>query len=773
MKDLEHKVEQQQSILDETINMKKSPLQRRGQSSGSGLSDWLDYSAIAEAGKPRSLTGEALVQLGALFTQIFPDDLIEFGKKEKEVVPTSEIKYTKGDEREGVTDPEALTNQIKGGWEEYLRNKSNKSVITPPTPPKDPPEDPPEDPPQDPPPIPPQDENHSLFTFENLFPTFGRDIHGNIISHTPIGLDPGLTPEQKTLSKIRIHFDKRNKERKAAGDVSSTVEMAKYIRSLEPSEQNIFAKSIGKESWLDLDSLTDRDFEEYLLPGTYGRIGNAFTVSPTNRLKEKFSGDTGSLLKRLDSNTLEILKKLSYTRRGDDDSPLFRVAHVATSPFTKTDTDKVGNRIGYRYMRRAVIPEYAQGSLGTAAADGYNLAIDKYNYNQAVEEDFENLLVEETKGLDIDVDYAGADFQADYLQAVQGIKKDVSNAVIDYAQGKISKMELEALRTKSKARVQRFAAAGNQLKNLRADYIDKIEKGLIDPKASQGEHTDLFNTLYKAPDNLTVKTIDGIDYVVGKTLQNKDIKVAVSKIADGTTGLGVIPKADIDSLVATAKASIKAATKEGKTAYGVGAIGASLEEAERISKEIFEAKLRNDETFLRGAVSRLAGIDYDAYEAATEGPEKAAELDAMIQDTAQAIFNQEIKPGYTQQTRTTRFTTEGSGGTTQGERKVAEIKSKLNALPPPNTGNIDTYMTLLELNKGEAYQVKNNKLIIGDIKAGIALRTIDLSNPSLAKSQIANLAGVLGYGLSGQVQNKLTEEQIKARAFQLLSNAGL
>ena len=97
--------------------MKKSPLQRAG---GGGLADWLDYSAIAEAGKPRSLTGEAIVQLGALFTQIFPDDPIKFGKAKEEVVTTPEIKYTKGDENEGVTDTEALTNQLKGGFEEIF-----------------------------------------------------------------------------------------------------------------------------------------------------------------------------------------------------------------------------------------------------------------------------------------------------------------------------------------------------------------------------------------------------------------------------------------------------------------------------------------------------------------------------------------------------------------------------------------------------------------------------------------------------------------------------
>ena len=70
-------------------------------------------------------------------------------------------------------------------------------------------------------------------------------------------------------------------------------------------------------------------------------------------------------------------------------------------------------------------------------------------------------------------------------------------------------------------------------------------------------------------------------------------------------------------------------------------------------------------------------------------------------------------------------------------------------------------MTLLELNKGETYQVKDNKLIIGDVKSKTALRTIDLSNPSLAKSQIANLAGVLGYGQSGQITPSSIEQAYK------------
>ena len=37
---------------------------------GQGIHDILNYKDIAEAGQPQNLTGEALVQLGALFTQM-------------------------------------------------------------------------------------------------------------------------------------------------------------------------------------------------------------------------------------------------------------------------------------------------------------------------------------------------------------------------------------------------------------------------------------------------------------------------------------------------------------------------------------------------------------------------------------------------------------------------------------------------------------------------------------------------------------------------------
>ena len=71
---------------------------------GQGIRQLLDYKSIAEAGQPQSLTGEALVQLGAFFTQMDFD----FKKDDKK---EDEPDFTKPDESDifiengGTLDP--------------------------------------------------------------------------------------------------------------------------------------------------------------------------------------------------------------------------------------------------------------------------------------------------------------------------------------------------------------------------------------------------------------------------------------------------------------------------------------------------------------------------------------------------------------------------------------------------------------------------------------------------------------------------------------------
>ena len=75
------------------------------------------------------------------------------------------------------------------------------------------------------------------------------------------------------------------------------------------------------------------------------------------------------------------------------------------------------------------MPEYAKGSLGSAAAEGYNLVIDKRNYDQAVKKDYETELDDEMGDLNIEADTINEQTRKDYLDLSIGNKKHKLNSL--------------------------------------------------------------------------------------------------------------------------------------------------------------------------------------------------------------------------------------------------------------------------------------------------------------------------------------------------------
>ena len=609
--------------------MKKSPLRSAG-----GLQDWLRYQDIAEAGRPTSLTGEAIVQLGSLFTQMFPDDLEMFLK-------TPEIK---ADDRK----PEVKDLTIK-----------------PPTFDK------------------PKIEDRGVATKIDLLQIPDR---------------PSIKPKGKPVAT-------------------------------DPSPEYDPTAGIG----------------DYMLQG------GIFTTNP-NQLPEEEPSDyrytpIGSFapgFPRLNEETLSAFEKLKYIREGSEDSPLHRVSHVVNSPFVKTD------KVGYRYMKRAVIPEYAQGSLGSAAAEGYNLAIDKYNYNEAVKEDFDNLLEEETEGLIIEQDFTGKEFQQDFLEFGQREKLKVANAVAEYAKGNISKIELENIKLEAKSSVDSFATAGNNLKVLRSDFLKQVENGTIDIGASKKQHADFLNTLAKSPDNLTIKNINGADYVVGKTMKGEDLQIPISKLADGSASFGLNPKADLSSISSNALKIVQnLPKKEGRTQFGVGTSTASLEEAEKASMSYFKNLLSKDENLLRSVVSQTANLGYDQFEEAM-GEDKQADMTEMINDASSYLFKNYIAPVYGQETTTRKFdATERQYRPTASERTQKQILDKFNSTGLPTRSDILDYS--VDVLGGKDFEVRE----LEDGRYGIfkqgspdnTLSILDLNKPEQAKRILFNYGGLRPYSL--------------------------
>ena len=108
---------------------------------GQGINQLLQYKDIAEAGQPQDLTGEALVQLGALFTQMdfdFKEDDEGGQKIDEEPKKTLEMVSPKGLEFKHVTDrksgKEILANRsptVLQPKKVYTPKEDNKKVNLP------------------------------------------------------------------------------------------------------------------------------------------------------------------------------------------------------------------------------------------------------------------------------------------------------------------------------------------------------------------------------------------------------------------------------------------------------------------------------------------------------------------------------------------------------------------------------------------------------------------------------------------------------------------
>ena len=617
-------------------NLKKNSPFKRGESVA-GIADWLDYKSIATAGQPVSLGGEAVIQLGALFSQL---DFKPKGEAKKEI--EEELKQTV------IGTPDVDPNTFDPTKVRY-------------------------------------EEDEDLPNLDDLIikkkPQVTTKKESNSVPTSP-------PPISETFGSLLVD--------PATGKIPGTFE--------------------GKSSLLE----PEESFYQYVPRGSFAP--GAFP--------------------RLSSETLNALNGLRYTNKDKNDTPLRRVMHAVSSPFLQTDN------LSYGQIKQAVMPEYAKGRLGAAAAEGFNLVIDKYNYDQAVKKDYEKELDDEMGDLVVPADFVSDTARKNYLEFSLGKKKKVAEAFNDYANGRISKLDYENLKASVKSEIDQAAVARTNLAKLREEFVKN--KGTYDIGASNKEMVDFYNTLEKNPEALSIVTKDGIDYIVGTTRNDKFIQVPTSKIASGVAGFRLVEKASTAPVVAGALKAIDQYKEEVKTRYGLGQADADPETAKKIGVNYIKNQLK-DETKLRSMMSQIFGVDHAAFQQFVENDETLSA--EMIEDAASELYDMSVAPQYFPQQKTTRVMQPKGGSSTAGERRIAVIKSKLDNLPPPTSGNIDNYMTLLKLNKGEAYQVKGNKLIIGDVKAGTALRTIDLSNPTLAKSQIANLAGVLGYSQGGQSQD--------------------
>ena len=726
---------------------------------GQGINQLLKYADIAKAGAPQSLTGDALIELGALFTQM--DFKIPEKEKKDNTIDsigiTGESDYQFGGPQKefnfGTVDEVPV---LLGG----KKKETNPGTATQPA--KKTIDDPSFDP--------------VVATNLGTTPT----VQSRTASPTLVtGMTEGVEGHVVDISNI------------AQGAAPGS---AAYVEGVSPnpSEQKTEAEKFfeNEDGTARLGTVNDQFVEENEVknaqePNGRGFVDdvNNFFSGAINKAIDYFTKDEDGVSRLKDENNplsrlkserpeiLEALEGLRYTRKGEDDSPLFRAVHVASSPFTRTDN------VDYRQLRRATMPEYAK-RLGGAAAAGYNLVIDKYNYDQKVKADYDEEVEDQMGSLDVEADFVGENSRKQFLELSMGYKKELNDAFNDYANGRISKMDYENVKVGLKSKIDNVAQTNNNLTVALKDFMEN--KGTFDIDASDSEMVDFYNTLEKNPDSFTVQSIDGVDYLVGETRGLKKVKVPTSKIANGTAGFRLVKKASLSPMISSAVKDINTfGQRTVKTEFGYGTASATPEKAREIGVASLKNKLLNNESDLRSVMAQIYGIDHNLYQAFV-GEDSEANRKQMVEDAAEHLYDTQVKGLVFEQEKTTRFVTpetqkKRGGGGSQTERLRAEFSKAWNKAPLPTEANIvNQYQNLIDTKRFRL--VKNKKGQVGIVNAktgkGIPGSAIDFNQtPQQIKNQLLQYSKYQLYNTGSQTN--LTEAQVQERAAQLLSNAGI
>lgn len=663
---------------------------------GQGINDLLKYAEIAEAGAPQNLTGDALVGLGALFAQM--DFKTPEEKKENNTIDsigiTGESDYQFGGPQKEynfgtVDEVPVLLGGKKKETDPGTATQEAKKVI----------------------------EQEDVKDDLVISPYLGDDNERPSTGQFGAEGSSRKVVDRQNL-KHRLEYEKIRKQ------------------IIDPTKINTDFNSV-------LNELRQEKSKENIF-GTNVNLQNARrNVNPLNMNRLKDENNPLLRLKNEKPEIFEALEGLRYTRRGEDDSPLFRAVHVASSPFVKTDN------VDYRQLRRATMPEYA-GKIGQAAAAGYNLVIDKYNYDQKVKADYDEEVEDQMGSLDVEADFVGENSRKQFLELSMGYKKELNDAFNDYASGRMSKIDFENVKSGLKTKIDNVAQTNNNLTLALKDFMEN--KGTFDIGASDKEMVDFYNTLEKNPDSFTVQSIDGVDYLVGQTRGLKKVKVPTSKIANGTAGFRLVKKASLSPMISGAVKDINTfGQRTVKTEFGYGTASATPEKAREIGIASLKNKLMNNESDLRSVMSQIYGVNHDIYQSFI-GQDSEANKKEMIADAAAHLYDTQVKGLVFEQEKTTRFvdpkTGEGAKLTAK-ERERQQLSSMINNLPAPTESNFSQYEGFID--KRFAYKIDKGNLIIGE--KGVKKATIPLNDPNF-KNRLAKYTTLPPYVAQQQQANQ-------------------
>jgi|ETNmetMinimDraft_24_1059892.scaffolds.fasta_scaffold00197_4 hypothetical protein len=385
--------------------------------------------------------------------------------------------------------------------------------------------------------------------------------------------------------------------------------------------------------------------------------------------------------------------------------------------YKETPLNQMQDMLEYGTISEASMPDYL-GSIGKAAEQGYNRAIQKFNYNlkvqkerlKGINEQYSSLKVDPTglSSLDANLKILGKSMQGAYMELMS--KKNSMNP-FDFMQEKQKLLEQPVI----------INQAIKTLQQRVKDFNDnRYEVG----QATDSRTIDILDTLSKGGGDLKPIYKDGVPYLVGTTLGGENVDVAISEIANGNNDFKFIKSETVQPFINDIIKDYTATEKYYTEGGGIMERKKLRPGWEQVATSKFKEALKmKGEPGMR-AYAALFGTNFDGYNKMLEQGE---DIEGFLVDSFLNRVNQEFQP-YAQavQTGQLRPTTTSN---TQSERERAKFVKDWNAMPPPDKNNIGSYTGLLRHPYGIRKTESGDFGIVNIDKPGDGLKKIDFSKP--------------------------------------------
>ena len=266
-----------------------------------------------------------------------------------------------------------------------------------------------------------------------------------------------------------------------------------------------------------------------------------------------------------------------------------------------------GLSFGPEQVQRDVAPSYL-GQIGAAAAEGYNIAVDRHNYKRGVWEKQQKDLSDQFASLEVGPSGVSSIDASKQIMAQQW-KKSLADLMRNKDQ--YSPEEYTTKVDEIKSFSKQFAAGNARIQQLVKDYAgdkDNISLG-TDPK-----NIDIIDTLYNGGDGLTVQNVNGVPTLVGSTNMQQNVSIPLSELANGKNIPKYVKKVPVAQTIIDLSKEISQIKTDIETANGgVYRQSVGWDAVEGSVNEKLDALLESDATVRAIAAERL-GVDFDMYE---------------------------------------------------------------------------------------------------------------------------------------------------------------